>query len=286
MMDIPELRTHTSTIKRGHYGLLDVHTKLGIFVQLVNHAIRTDIFREKLDEIIEQRHVLGATRRGEALEEARKKREEKEQLKAKPDANCMVDLKNVENVSSNGYHITQQGEKVKTKDGEVNTSQEDHASGKRFGFYDILIKVICFDFHSYLRLMLICNYLFITDSESKDLDSALKTAKKDNVDVKIPIENGKDSSRKAALKQLKDDKKDTAEGLNKEQRVQFSPDFTSLFVCIHLLLTLQCLCHRKNFTSGKWRNALCGPALWAETEIIIGTGGFDVMEEYLSRIPI
>lgn len=36
--------------------------------------------------------------------------------------------------------------------------------------------------------------------------------------------------------------------------------------------------------SGRWRNALCGPAPWAETEIIIGTGGFDVMEEYLLRV--
>ncbi|XP_015879710.2 uncharacterized protein LOC107415821 [Ziziphus jujuba] len=188
MVDIPELHTHISTIKRGHYGLLDVHTKLGILLHLVNHAIGTDIFREKLDEIIEQRHVLGATRRGEALEEARKKREEKEQLKAKPDANGVVDLKNVDNVLSNGYDITQQGDKVMKKNGEVSSSQEDHAMGK---------------------------------SESKDLDTASKTVKKDNVDVKIPIENGKDSSRKEALKQLKDERKDATEGRNKEQRKEF-----------------------------------------------------------------
>lgn len=71
------------------------------------------------------------------------------------------------------------------------------------------------------------------------MDTASKTVKKDNVDVKIPIENGKDSSRKEALKQLKDERKDATEGRNKEQRVQLSPYFTSLFVCIHLLLTLQ-----------------------------------------------
>lgn len=147
MINIPDLCNYTSTIKLGHYHHLDVHAKLGIFLELVNHALETDTFREKLDEIIEQRQALGATRRGEALEEARKKREEKEQLKAKPDANGVIDLKNVGSVSSNGYYIRQNGDKVKKKNCEADSSEEDHASGKRFGFYCILIKIICLTLH-------------------------------------------------------------------------------------------------------------------------------------------
>ncbi|KAF3444212.1 hypothetical protein FNV43_RR13902 [Rhamnella rubrinervis] len=189
MINIPDLCNYTSTVKRGHYGLLDVHAKLGIFLELVNHALGTDTFREKLDEIIEQRQALGATRRGEALEEARKKREEKEQLKAKSDANGVIDLKNAGIVSSNGYHIRQNGDKVEKKNCEANSSEEDHSSGK--------------------------------SSESNHLDTSSKMAKKDGIDVKIPIENDEDSSIKKSVKQWRDDKKETTVGRNKEQRKEY-----------------------------------------------------------------
>uniref|UniRef100_A0A2P2Q8A9 WHIM1 domain-containing protein n=1 Tax=Rhizophora mucronata TaxID=61149 RepID=A0A2P2Q8A9_RHIMU len=86
-MNIPDSSTYTSTIKRGHYGLLDAQVKLGILKELVNQALESDAVRDKLDEYIEERQVLGATRRGEALEVARKTREEKEQLKAESVAN-------------------------------------------------------------------------------------------------------------------------------------------------------------------------------------------------------
>ncbi|CAA2986050.1 Hypothetical predicted protein [Olea europaea subsp. europaea] len=72
-----KLSTHVSTIKRGHYGLLDINVKLEIFRELVDQVLATDIFREKLDEHIEERHALASTRRDEALEEGKKRREEK-----------------------------------------------------------------------------------------------------------------------------------------------------------------------------------------------------------------
>ncbi|XP_022932029.1 DDT domain-containing protein DDB_G0282237 isoform X1 [Cucurbita moschata] len=90
MIENPKLCANTATIKRGHYGLLDTHVKLGILCELVNHSLESNIFREKLDEIIEQRQALGATRRGEALEEGRKRREEKERLKSEPMSNGHV----------------------------------------------------------------------------------------------------------------------------------------------------------------------------------------------------
>ena len=60
MINIPELWQHKTTIKRGHYGLVDASAKLRILGELVNRALETAIFRGKLDEIIEQRQALGA----------------------------------------------------------------------------------------------------------------------------------------------------------------------------------------------------------------------------------
>ncbi|XP_074292949.1 uncharacterized protein LOC141619826 [Silene latifolia] len=108
MIDIPELTTHVATIKRGHYGLLDPPVKLRILKEMVDHAVATDLVREKLDENLEQRHALGAEKRGEALEEGRKKREAKARLKAVTGTNGTV-LEDSsgppEDISSNGERL-------------------------------------------------------------------------------------------------------------------------------------------------------------------------------------
>lgn len=135
MMELPELCTYMATIKRGHYGLLDADAKLGILRELVNQVLQTDIFREKLDDVIEQRQELGATRRGEALEAARKKREEKEHLKAESDANGLPDktyLENIENVAANDNLSKQNGHLEKKGKGEVLSYQQGNASGTWF----------------------------------------------------------------------------------------------------------------------------------------------------------
>jgi len=111
VINIPELRHHEATIKRGHYGLVDVSAKLEILSELVNQALETAIFREKLDEIIEQRQALGASRREEALEIGRRKREEKERLKAESGSNGFVDgLLNGAKVPRNDNHGVQNGD--------------------------------------------------------------------------------------------------------------------------------------------------------------------------------
>ncbi|EXB64097.1 hypothetical protein L484_013107 [Morus notabilis] len=189
MIEIPELVAHTSTIRRGHYGLLDAHAKLGIFREIINHALETEIFREKLDEVIEQRQTLGATRRGEALEEARKKREEKEQSKSVSAVNGLMDSKDMQTTTANGYHIKQNGDKGKKRNGEVIPYAPDDAMGK---------------------------------SESKKSEaSSKKMAKKHNVNGKAPTENGKDLSRKEPLKKLKDDLKEGTERRNKDERKEY-----------------------------------------------------------------
>jgi len=107
VINIPELRHHEATIKRGHYGLVDVSAKLEILSELVNQALETAIFREKLDEIIEQRQALGASRR----EECRRTREEKERLKAESRSNGFVDgLLNGAKVPTNDNHGIQNGD--------------------------------------------------------------------------------------------------------------------------------------------------------------------------------
>ncbi|XP_026662028.2 DDT domain-containing protein DDB_G0282237-like isoform X2 [Phoenix dactylifera] len=72
MEDRVELSSHVTTIKRGHYGLLDIYVKLGILRELVSEALSTDAVREKLDDCIEQQQALAATRR----EGTRKKKDD------------------------------------------------------------------------------------------------------------------------------------------------------------------------------------------------------------------
>lgn len=74
-----ELSSHVTTIKRGHYGLLDINIKVGILRELVSEVLSTDAVREKLDNCIEQQQVLAATRRAVA----RKKKEEQDLKKDK-----------------------------------------------------------------------------------------------------------------------------------------------------------------------------------------------------------
>ncbi|KAL5566356.1 hypothetical protein UlMin_029520 [Ulmus minor] len=173
MIENPELRTHISTIKRGHYGLLDAHAKLGILCELVNWALETCIIRKKLEDLIEQRQALGATRREEALEEARKKREEKERSKAESNANGVLALEGVENESE---HVSQNGDKAKKKNGRVIPPEQEKALGK---------------------------------SESKhSAAKSNKMAKKQNVDEKVVAENGDDDQKEETERRNKDQRKE------------------------------------------------------------------------------
>ncbi|CAL2257456.1 unnamed protein product [Prunus armeniaca] len=191
MINIPELCAYIATIKRGHYGLLDAHAKLGIFRELVNHALETNIVREKLDKFVEQRQALGATRREEALEEARKKRKEKERLRAESDVDQVMDLEGKGSASENGNHIRQNGDIVKKRNGEIRSSREDSASEK---------------------------------SGSKQVDTAQKKmARKQKVEVKVPTPNGngKDLSEKEALERSRDDRKEVIGQSSKERRREY-----------------------------------------------------------------
>ncbi|KAL9251418.1 DDT domain-containing protein [Drosera capensis] len=87
MIEIPAFTTSIATIKRGHYGLLDAQMKLRILRELVNHVLATNLVKATLDEGIERWQALAASKREEALEDGRKRREAKELLKAVSVAN-------------------------------------------------------------------------------------------------------------------------------------------------------------------------------------------------------
>ncbi|KAL1196330.1 Homeobox-DDT domain protein RLT2 [Cardamine amara subsp. amara] len=95
-VDTPDLSFDVGTIKRGHYGLLDPNVKLKILRELVNHITETSKFKGEVDELVEQRHAVGAARREEALAEARQIREEKEQSKIGDEANGVLDNNRLE----------------------------------------------------------------------------------------------------------------------------------------------------------------------------------------------
>ncbi|XP_022739782.1 DDT domain-containing protein DDB_G0282237 isoform X2 [Durio zibethinus] len=187
MINTTELCSSMTTIKRGNYGRLDTNAKLGVLLELVSHALETDLIRGKLDEHIEQRQALGATRRGEALEFARKKREEKEKLKGESGADGLVKENSMESTGSNP-HITE-NENPMIENGEM---VEDVISSRQSNVF-------------YNR---------------RQLDCPEKTEEKQNVDSKAKSENRTNSTDREAQKQLTGEKREAEDKKSKEKREQ------------------------------------------------------------------
>ncbi|KHG28100.1 DDT domain-containing [Gossypium arboreum] len=183
MINVTELCSCMTTIKRGHYGLLDANAKLGILRELVCHALETDLIRGKLDDLIEQRRALGATVRGEALEYARKKREEKEQLKG--ESNGLVVKENSMESTGSNPHMAENGEENGEMMEEVISSRQSNAFVNR-----------------------------------KQLNGQSKKGEKQKLDPKVEAENITNSNEKEAQKQLTGEKKEDQEKKSKEKREQ------------------------------------------------------------------
>ncbi|KAK4393709.1 DDT domain-containing protein DDB [Sesamum angolense] len=111
--------------KRGHYGLLEIRVKLAIFRELVAQALETDTIKDKLDEYIEERQALAATRRDEALDEGRKRREEKERRKSEATGKEVKEERQVK--SGEGIHSIANEVTPDKSDGKV-LSQQNHSS--------------------------------------------------------------------------------------------------------------------------------------------------------------
>lgn len=146
-VDTPDLCIDVGTIRRGHYGLLDPNVKLKILRELVNHITETSIFKGEIDELVEQRHALGAARREEALAEARQKREEKERSKTGEEANGVLDNNRLE-IKKNSSQVPESSENSEKKESTAGGSKMENGfvssgnfekSEKRYGLSYLLI---------------------------------------------------------------------------------------------------------------------------------------------------
>ncbi|VVB13751.1 unnamed protein product [Arabis nemorensis] len=140
-VETPDLCSDIGTIKRGHYGLLDPNLKLKILRELVNRITETSVFKGEVDELVEQRHALGAARREEALAEARQKREEKERSKTGDEADGVSDNNRMEK-KKNSPQVVENSKDSKMKEntaGEIKmengfvSSEKNEKTEKRFG---------------------------------------------------------------------------------------------------------------------------------------------------------
>lgn len=138
MIGLAELTSHISTIKRGHYGLLDIHVKLEILRELITQCIETDLFREKMEECIEERQALAAKKRVEAIEEGRKRREEKERLKMEPNGNEVekITMETVakDSIDNQSGECKKNGNVSKQVSAGSSTPQQNQSSENRFYF--------------------------------------------------------------------------------------------------------------------------------------------------------
>lgn len=176
-----ELSNHIGTIKRGHYGLLDIQVKLAILRELVCRVLETEYFKEKLDEDIEKQYALAATRREEILEESRRKREDLLKIQS----NGKEATKGCGNSSDNGSdnNLRENGD-MPSSNGKQ-TSQSKHS---------------------------------LENSESELAVSSLKNAKKRKVDIKNATAKINASSKIASDKLIKDEGKETLENRSMDQR--------------------------------------------------------------------
>ncbi|KAM3328192.1 DDT domain-containing protein DDB [Capsicum galapagoense] len=181
LIGIVELSNHIGTIKRGHYGLLDIQAKLAILCELVCRVLETEYFKQKLDEDIEKQYALAATRREEILEESRKKREDHLKIQS----NGKEATNGCGNSSDTGSdnHLKENGD-MPCSNGK-RTSQSKHS---------------------------------VENSESELAVSSFKNAKKKKVDDKNATSKMNASSKTASDKLIKDEGKETSKNWSMAQR--------------------------------------------------------------------
>ncbi|XP_059317391.1 uncharacterized protein LOC132067972 isoform X2 [Lycium ferocissimum] len=175
-----ELSNHIATIKRGHYGLLDIQAKLAILRELVCRVLETEYFKEKLDEDIEKQYALAATRREEILEESRKKREDHLKIQS----NGKEATKGCGNSSDTGSdnHLVENGD-IPSSNGKQ-TSQSKHS----------------------------------LENSDNELLVSFKNAKKRKADVQSATAKMNASSKIASNKLIKEEGKETLENRSMDQR--------------------------------------------------------------------
>lgn len=191
MSEGAELSTHCSTIRRGHYGLLDVHVKLRILMKLVAQALESEVFRENLDECVDEQKAFAAAKRDEALEEGRKKREEK-RLKVDQDKKAVV-AGSGEESGGNKTDCPEDKNHCRQKQDVSEVKLKGSLSGKK---------------HSPEN----------SDSGQGNTTSE-RNAKKQKTDTDVSPENAND--KRAVHKMMKNEIKEAIDKKNKEQRKEY-----------------------------------------------------------------
>lgn len=247
-VDIPDLCCDIGTIKRGHYGLLDPSAKLEILRELVNQIAETMLFKGEVDELLEQRHALGAARREEALAEAKQKRKEKERSKSGEEARKKNSPQVIESSEDSKMKESTEGE-IKMENGSVSSGK---SSEKRFGLYylDILFSIY-FGAHNCScgcdRLM---GNVYLRKHKKQMMDT--KSTSKEKVEKEeeeAESEEGEEDEEKG--KSSSEDEKGTLEMRGPEQRVESFP--LIIYVCFdQSSLTFVFVC-RGNTMNERWR---------------------------------
>ncbi|CAI9108799.1 OLC1v1008489C1 [Oldenlandia corymbosa var. corymbosa] len=195
--DILDSTSHITTIKRGHYGLLDVNVKLGILKELVAEGLETDLLREKLDENYDELQAFAAIKRGDAIEEGRERREKKESLKSKSDGkNMSVSPEIVKGSSTNhiGGNLTEEnGNVLKTSSNKAVIPPQKRVSGNS------------------------------EDEQAETTGSSYikKQANNQGTDEEVILNNANDTSKRKIHKLMKADIRKTIQKKSKEQRKEY-----------------------------------------------------------------
>ncbi|CAH9110855.1 unnamed protein product [Cuscuta europaea] len=199
MIDIAELCAHISTIKRGHYGLLDVSIKLKIFGELIAQAFMLGLFKEKLDEDIEKRQALSAARRDEALEEGRNKREGKERSYTP----CAENGASKGHISTENGTLSDEGNAFETPLNSKQLSDDSEGEQADTTFRNAKKKKV-----------------FVKDAAENGNGSSRKAAFKNGM-KELMQNQSKDQKQRLAHKIRKNQIKETLESRSKEQRKEY-----------------------------------------------------------------
>ncbi|RAL45536.1 hypothetical protein DM860_016028 [Cuscuta australis] len=204
MMGIAKLCAHISTIKRGHYGLLDVSIKLKILGELVAQTCMLGLFKEKLDEDIEKRLALAAARRDEALEDGRKRREEKECSNHPPALNIggEVHIKAINHNRKNGA-LSNERKENGTSSNSKHLSEDSEGEQVDITSRNSMKKK-----------------LNVKDAAESSNNSSKKAVFKNGI-KKVMQKHSKDQKQRVAHKLLKNQIKETLESRSKEQRKEY-----------------------------------------------------------------
>ncbi|KAM0940236.1 putative transcription factor & chromatin remodeling DDT family [Dioscorea sansibarensis] len=125
-----ELSGRLTTIKRGHYGLLDARVKLCILRELVEEALLTDAVRERLNECVERQQVLAATKR----DQTRKQKEEQHLKKEESATSEMNQMHLLENGKTNLDNLDVQENGAKKEDATNSKDAKRKPKSNKEGF--------------------------------------------------------------------------------------------------------------------------------------------------------